>query len=242
MSRTITTHPLLSRAATATLVVGAAALAVVPVLGVASPALAHDQLIGTAVEVDPADGSADAVRLTFSNSIIEVGTEILITSPDGDDATDGDPLVDGPDVTQPLADDLAPGVYSAAWRVVSSDGHPIEGAFALTVPESGEPTIGDEAITEDDPRFADDEAETADATGTDDGHDHDHGDAAAEDSDAAESDAPVGAVIAVVVGGAAVIAGGIAAATAGNRRRARGMAADAERQREAANEDREDRA
>lgn len=206
-------------------------------LGIATPALAHDQLISSAVETDPADGGAHAVHLVFSNSIIEVGTEIVITAPDGADATDGDPVIDGPDVTQPLQTDLAPGDYSGAWRVVSSDGHPIEGMFTLTVPEGGAPTISDEAAAEDDHDLAEEGAEA--------GEDHEHSDqehAETEDAGSQEAGAPVGAVIAVVVGGAAVIAGGIAAATAGNRRRARGMAADAERQRAAADEDREDRA
>lgn len=247
MSRTRTTRPPLARPAAAALLVGAAAFAAFPALGTAAPAYAHDQLVDTVLELDPADGSAEAVRLTFSNSIIEVGTEVVVTAPDGSDATDGEPLVDGPEVTQALQADLTPGAYSGAWRVVSSDGHPIEGMFTLTVPESGEPTIGDAEAPA--------EADGAENAASDDGHEHaDDGHEHAESTDATTADgaedtesseqsgAPVGAVIAVIVGGAAVIAGGITAATVGHRRRAKGMAAAADPQGEASNEDREGRA
>lgn len=221
MSHALAPRPLssrFSRAAATTLLAGAAALAAVPVLGIATPALAHDQLVGADFAVDPADGSVDALRLTFSNSIMEVGTEIVITGPDDSDATDGTPEIDGSEVTQPLKADLSPGDYSAAWRVVSSDGHPIEGLFTLRIAEDGTPTLEDAA--EKDPDLAEgSDAGSSGETGAD-----SHVDAESEE----DSGTPVGAVIAVVVGGAAVIAGGIAAATVGSRRRARGMAADAE--------------
>ena len=122
--------------------VGAALIAATAVVVSASPALAHDELVGTQVVTDTA-GAPEAVRLSFSNSIVEVGTEIVVRSAKGDDATDGAPEIAGPDVTQPLAADLAPGNYSAAWRVVSSDGHPIEGSFALVIAEDGVATIAD---------------------------------------------------------------------------------------------------
>ncbi|MBL3686614.1 copper resistance protein CopC [Leucobacter zeae] len=190
-------------------------LAAVPLLGVAAPALAHDELIGTTAVVDETDGSLEAIELSFSNSIIETGAEMTVTDASGTDVTDGALEISGPDVTQPVADDLSAGDYSAAWRVVSSDGHPIEGFFTVTVEADGAVEIVDEAIAEDDPRSAEN-AEDHGAEGhAAEGH-------AAEDGGQSEG-APVGAVIAVVVGGAAVIAGGIAAATVGQRRRARAM-------------------
>lgn len=174
----------------------------------AAPAHAHDELIGREVVTD-ADGAPEAIRLSFNNSILEVGTEVIVTAAEGGDITDGAPQVVGPDVLLPLARDLAPGEYAGAWRVVSSDGHPIEGRFVIVVAADGSATIGDAAA---DP--APDEttaAETSDGEGSDSG-------------------LPVGALIAVGVGGAAVIAGGMAVATIGRRRRAQGMAADAEQQ------------
>ncbi|MFT4232969.1 MAG: copper resistance protein CopC [Leucobacter sp.] len=211
-----------SPASTGRLIAASALLAATPVLGVAAPALAHDQLEGTTVITDQADGSVDALRLTFSDSVLELGTEITVTGPDGADATDGAPQIDGPDVTQPLVDDLIPGDYLGAWRVVSSDGHPIDGGFSLTIPQdpAQEPVIEPRDLENTDGDLDDAATAQPDSQPEEEGHDH--------ESDADAGRAPVGAVIAVVVGGAAVIAGGIAAVTVGQRRRARGMAADAQ--------------
>ncbi|GAB2551028.1 copper resistance CopC family protein [Leucobacter ruminantium] len=196
---------------------GAALIAAVAATSIASPALAHDELVDRTVTVDPSTGTVDDITLTFSDSIIEVGTEIVVTGSDGADATDGEPQVSGPRVVQPLAADLPDGDYAVAWRVVSSDGHPIEGSFTLQAAGA------DSAILEADPRFEDGASAASDASEQAAEHDH------AAEGEGSEGGAPVGALIAVIVGGAAVIAGGLAAATAGRKRRARGMAADTER-------------
>lgn len=105
----------------------------------ASPAQAHDQLIDVAIETTES-GEASALRLTFSDNVLEVGTEIHVTAPDGGDATNGLPSFSGRDVTQPFTTPLADGTYTSAWRVVSSDGHPIEGGFTFDIAngEAGE--------------------------------------------------------------------------------------------------------
>lgn len=206
-----------------------ALLAGAATFGIAAPALAHDELLSTELVVNAAESDLESFQLTFSNSIIEVGTEIIVTDADGADVSGGDPEIAGPIVTQPLTADLAPGEYTAAWRVVSSDGHPIEGAFGIEIPQTG---AADSAIVEATPGTSEDEthehAEDAD-------HDHpagtehdDHGTAADEDA-TTNTALPVGGIIAISVGGLLVVAGGIAAATVGYRRRAAGMAADAAR-------------
>lgn len=143
-------------AAAAALTLGAIAF------GPASPALAHDQLVGSEV-VEKADGTAEAVRLSFSNSIIEVGTEFVLTGPDGADAKGGDPVVDGPDVTQPIAPALEAGDYAGAWRVVSSDGHPIDGVFTLSVAADGSAELREGVIAGTDEHTDEEEVNTADA-------------------------------------------------------------------------------
>ena len=185
--------------AAASLLAGAATVAV------ASPALAHDELVGTNL-VESEDGQVEAFTLSFSNSIIEVGTEVVVTAPDGSDAKDGAPAVSGPDVTQKLRADLDPGEYSVAWRVVSSDGHPIDGAFAIDVREGG-----DSAIVEKDPRAAE--------------HEHSEGDEAEGSHDEAESGSgvPTGAIIAIVASAAVAGVGGAVAAVVGAKRRKAAM-------------------
>lgn len=109
-------------------------VALAALTGVSSPAAAHDTLVGS----DPADGTVlgsapTQIVLTFSGDQLALGAAVTVTGPDGASATAGDPVVAGPTVTQALAADLAPGAYTAQWRSVSGDGHPIEGTVAFTV-------------------------------------------------------------------------------------------------------------
>ena len=205
-----------------TALAGVALLAGAASLGVAAPALAHDELVGTAIVTDEA-GAAEAFTLSFSNSIIEVGTEIVATGPDGagTDITDGDPTVAGPDVTQKLQADLEPGDYSVAWRVVSSDGHPIDGAFAIVVPADGEPTI-EAAPAEDVAEAEGDGHEHAD--GEEDGHAHD------ETGSGSDSEGmPMGVVIAIATSAAVVVIGAVVAIVVGAQRRKQAMGLPADR-------------
>ncbi|HWS56943.1 MAG TPA: copper resistance protein CopC, partial [Actinotalea sp.] len=57
---------------------------------------------------------------------------VLVTGPGGAVAV-GEPVVQGTTVTAPLPSDLASGDYTIAWRVVSADGHPIQGTIPFTV-------------------------------------------------------------------------------------------------------------
>ena len=74
-----------------------------------------------------------ALVFSFSNDIMDVGTEIVVTDEAGKNVASGEPEVTGPNVRQPLDAPLAAGSYQATWRVVSSDGHPIEGNFGITL-------------------------------------------------------------------------------------------------------------
>jgi methionine-rich copper-binding protein CopC len=111
----------------------ALALLVTLVLGTAfaSPALAHDALKSS----NPAKGakveSVKEVRLTFSATTRF--PNVILRTADGAVHQDGKPVVDGPVVIQKVKDDLPPGEYVIAYRVVSSDGHPIEGEIPFTL-------------------------------------------------------------------------------------------------------------
>lgn len=107
----------------------------------APPASAHNALRGS----DPADGSTvpaapDRVTLTFDQPAIELGSEVVVTAPDGTVVSEGPVQVAENDVVQLLADERPAGEYQVAWRVTSADGHPISGTFAFTAAEgTGEP-------------------------------------------------------------------------------------------------------
>jgi methionine-rich copper-binding protein CopC len=113
-------------------------------VALAAPASAHDSLTGST----PADGSTvttapERVRLTFTDEVKQLGLTVLVKDPSGASVADGKPSIDGTAVLQPLVPLTAPGVYTVAYRVVSSDGHPINGRFTFTldVPaESPSPT------------------------------------------------------------------------------------------------------
>ena len=110
----------------------AALLAALLALG--APAQAHDTLL----ESDPADGatletSPEAITLTFSADILEVSPLVRITDENGEQLAEITPSVDGPVATATLEEPLPAGTSTVQWRVVSSDGHPIEGTFEVTV-------------------------------------------------------------------------------------------------------------
>lgn len=187
-------------------------------LTAAAPALAHDELVGTELVAGPTDGTIDAVQLSFNNSIVEVGTEITVSGPNDESVADGDPLVSGPDVTQPLIAELPTGEYRGAWRVVSSDGHPIEGEFSFTL--SGDETADTlPEIVEGTPSEA--EHDHPEDGNSDEAHEHD--DEVSDANIVSEETTPVWLIIVIVVGGVGVIASIITGITVGQRRRARGM-------------------
>lgn len=102
----------------------------------ASPALAHDQLIGS----NPKNGAKldkqpEWLELEFSGNIQDIGAEIQVMH-DGKDVSAGEIAIEGRKVTSALPDDLGPGAYKVVWRVVSSDGHPISGTVEFTINDS----------------------------------------------------------------------------------------------------------
>lgn len=115
--------------------VGVAALVgLLSVLTGASPAWAHAELSGT----DPASGAVMAespteVVLTFTESVAVEADGVRILDSEGKRRDAGTAASSGPVVTAPIEGDLGQGGYVVAWRVVSADGHPINGAFQFSV-------------------------------------------------------------------------------------------------------------
>lgn len=113
----------------------------------AAPARAHDTLLGSEPAADATlDEAPTQIVLTFSADQIEVGTAVAVTGPDGEDVTDGDVVVDGPEVRRPLSPDLVDGSYTVEWRSVSGDGHALSDTFDFVLDGVGDaPAQGDEA-------------------------------------------------------------------------------------------------
>ncbi|MGN6219158.1 MAG: copper resistance CopC family protein [Microbacterium sp.] len=129
------------RTARLSALIAALTLVFLAVLGTASPAAAHDALVGT----DPAVDSTVAqlpqqVTLTFSEEVAddEGATVIEVKDAAGKSLTDGSPVVQDNTVTQSLTGE-ASGVVTVTWKIVSSDGHPTSNAFSFTVEGAAEP-------------------------------------------------------------------------------------------------------
>ncbi|MEO8827189.1 copper resistance CopC family protein [Lapillicoccus sp.] len=103
----------------------------------APTASAHNDLEST----DPAAGAVLAqvpatVTLTFGQLALGVGSEVVITGPNGQVQAGGPRLVD-----RTVAEDITAGApagqYRVLWRVTSADGHPVSGQFTFVANEPG---------------------------------------------------------------------------------------------------------
>jgi copper resistance protein C len=113
------------------------AAAVATSITTAAPASAH----ATLVKATPADGSVltsapPAVTLQFDEPVSTSFATLAVTGPDGRDVATGRATVRGSTVTVGLSTDLASGTYRTVFRVVSDDGHPVNGqlGFSLRLP------------------------------------------------------------------------------------------------------------
>ncbi|GAA1189178.1 hypothetical protein GCM10009585_02390 [Brevibacterium paucivorans] len=174
----------------------------------ASPALAHDQLIGS----NPKNGAQldkqpEWLELEFSGNIQEVGTEIQVNH-NGKDVSAGEIAVEGRKVTSALPDDLEPGDYEIVWRVVSEDGHPVSGTVKFTIKDSNaaggttSENQGDDSATE----------APAQGTGDNNTNKDNSGDSSADSNDASATAgensngmSPI-AYVAIALGAVAVVA------------------------------------
>lgn len=112
-------------------------------------AFAHAELETSNPEANSVIGAAPAVvSLTFGEKLMVVGAEkdanqIQVTNGANDRVDNGDYQVTGEVLTVSLKPDLADDTYKVTYRVVSEDGHPIEGVYEFDVngmARSGEAT------------------------------------------------------------------------------------------------------
>ncbi len=103
------------------------------VIGLAGPAAAHD----AAESSTPAEGATVAVApeqvsVTFSNNPLGIGSSFSIKDASGAEWAEGPVDIVDNVASQKLKAGGPAGQYTVAWRVVSSDSHPIEGTFTFT--------------------------------------------------------------------------------------------------------------
>ncbi|MFC9589181.1 copper resistance protein CopC [Streptomyces sp. NPDC056944] len=145
-----TTAPRLGNALARLLILAAALLGTL--LAGAAPASAHAALTGS----DPKDGAVVAtapkeVNLTFSEQVAMSADAIRVLDPAGRRADTGEirDLCSGSVVRYgvELRAGLPDGTYTVAWQAVSSDSHPVAGAFTFSIgsPSTTSVALPDEA-------------------------------------------------------------------------------------------------
>ncbi|MGW3615740.1 copper resistance CopC family protein [Micromonospora arida] len=114
---------------------GMAVLAVlVAVLIPASPAWAHNSLRTATPARDATVPSAPTeVTLEFMQRLDPAFTTIVLTDAAKRKLPTGEPVVTGAKSTVQVTDTLPNGTYTVAYRVVSVDGHPVQGSYPFTV-------------------------------------------------------------------------------------------------------------
>jgi methionine-rich copper-binding protein CopC len=135
----------LSLTMVAALVAMVVAMVVASVIS-AAPASAHAALVKITPNADAHLTTAPReVLLEFDEPVSATFATVVVTTAAGVTVVRGRPRVLGAKVTQALSPEMASGSYRVAYRVVSSDGHPVSGEsrFTLTLTSGPSPaTLG----------------------------------------------------------------------------------------------------
>jgi len=115
-------------------VVAVALVLVASIATATSTASAH----AVFVSMSPADGSLQTqaptqVVVTFNEAIQSIGAAVIVHAPSGASVTDGEPTVVDATVTQRLTPLTETGTYTVAYRVTSTDGHPVSKELTFAV-------------------------------------------------------------------------------------------------------------
>lgn len=106
----------------------------------APAASAHDELVSSNPRTNERFSSAPSnVALRFSAPLLKIGHEIRVVDAASTNWVQGEAVLARETLTQPLSPDLPPGEYQVRWRVVSSDGHPINGSYSFLVGAESHP-------------------------------------------------------------------------------------------------------
>lgn len=130
----------------------AAVLALLGTLLLAPPASAHATLIGT----DPTEGQVlpeapSRATFTFDEPVRSSDGGVRLFDAAGKEI-DADAATRDTALVVELPDGLADGTYVVAWRVVSSDGHPIAGALTFSIGAPSEMVATTVAVASESPR------------------------------------------------------------------------------------------
>lgn len=100
------------------------------------PALAHAQLIEAYPKANQVlTSSPTEFKLIFSDTLINLGpnSNWLRVEDSRGELVSSQPEVRGGEVFATAVRDLQPGKYELSWRVLSEDGHPVQGSYSFTI-------------------------------------------------------------------------------------------------------------
>ncbi len=125
----------------------ALALGLSAVLGIAAPATAHAELVEASPAADSVIGALpEYVDLTFGENIMTIdGSEgsniITVVDSNGAKVDDETIVVNAAVVSVGIKPGFGNGSYTVTYRVVSEDGHPIEGSYKFEVGEAAQTNV-----------------------------------------------------------------------------------------------------
>lgn len=122
----------------------ASLVAMVCLITGAGVAGAHSELLGSEPAADSQlSASPTQVTLSFNQTIDQNFAFLGVTSDDGRQWAMSEPMVNGQEASVGLVSALPPGRYTVAYRVVSQDGHPIQGTYVFALASGVATTTAD---------------------------------------------------------------------------------------------------
>nr|WP_225853827.1 copper resistance CopC family protein [Micromonospora sp. AMSO31t] len=106
----------------------------------AAPAAAHNSLRAASPAADARLTAPPArVTLEFLQTVDPAFTTIVLSDAQRRKVPTGDAAIAAATVTVPITGTLPNGAYTVAYRVVSADGHPVQGSYGFTVADPANP-------------------------------------------------------------------------------------------------------
>lgn len=128
----------------------AATIAILGVVAATAPAAAHNVLVASTPEDKATIAQAPAeVELIFDQIVQNQFPQVSVVDEDGAQYAEGEPEIVGETITQQIGA-LPAGDYTVAYRILSADGHPIEGSISFTVSVGAAPEDSNAAASEPD--------------------------------------------------------------------------------------------
>ena len=138
-----------------TSLIAATLVAISGTLFMTTAASAHAELVSSDPAAGAVIGSApESVNLTFGEELMTVAgdtaNQVQVANSAKERVDTGKVKIDGAKISIDLKPDLALDSYTVTYRVVSADGHPIEGSYQFVVSEAAQSEVTPIAVDDTD--------------------------------------------------------------------------------------------